>query len=97
MNHSTRRAFLSMAAAAGAATAGVAAVGASSRTTHGAAAPAEDPASDDLGGAQGSLIAYVHDLSSDQVTVMLDGHEVTVTDRALVASLAKVSASSARA
>lgn len=97
MNNSTRRAFLSMAAAAGAATAGVAAVGASSRTTHGAAAPADAPAPDDLGDAQGSLIAYVHDLSSGEVTVMLDGHEVTVTDRALVARLAKLSASTARA
>ncbi len=97
MNNSTRRAFLSMAAAAGAATAGAAAIGTSSRTTNGAAAPADAPASNDLGDAQGSLIAYVHDVSTGEVTVMVDGHEVTVTDRALVARLAKASASTARA
>lgn len=97
MNNSNRRAFLSMAAAAGAATVGVAAIGTSSRTTNGAAAPAADPASEGVGDAKGSLIAYVHDLSSGEVTVMIDGHEVTVTDRALVARLAKASVSTARA
>lgn len=96
MNNSTRRGFLSMAAAAGAAAAGVAAVGTSSRTTHGAAAPGPVPASDDLGDAQGSLVAYVHDLSTGELTFMLDGHEVVVTDRALVARLAKASAATTR-
>jgi hypothetical protein len=85
MNDATRRGFLTMAGASAAAGVAIAvAPGAS------AAAPGAATEDDSLpAGAQGSMAAYIHDLAKGQVTLMVDGHEVTVTDKPLAARLAR--------
>jgi hypothetical protein len=90
MNDSTRRGFLAVAgvgAAAGVAVAVAPGAGA-------ATAKSEDtlPA-----GASGSMAAYIHDLRLGQVALMIEGHEVVVTDRPLVARLAQAFAKAQRA
>ena len=87
MSESTRRNFL---AVAGAGTvAGVAAIAAPSGA--GAEEPEALPA-----GAQGAMAAYIHDLRKGEVLVMVEGREVIVTDRKLVARLAHAFARAAR-
>lgn len=91
MSDSTRRGFLAM-AGAGAAVAGATVVAA---PLAGAATPAEDvrlPA-----GAEGAMGAYIHDLQKGQLALMVEGREVIVTDKALVARLARAFARAARA
>ena len=88
MSSSDRRTFFKV-AGAGAVAAGAAAVipAAAAGTVSGAAvaaAPAALPK-----GATGAMAAYIPDLSSGQVVVMVEGREVTVTDHALVAGLAQ--------
>lgn len=39
--------------------------------------------------AEGSMAAYVHDLAKGEVTLMVEGHEVVVTDKQLAARLAR--------
>lgn len=101
MNSSTRRGFLTMvgvgAAAAGAT---VMAPGALASTPRAGAAPqaAAAPVADELpAGASGPLVAYVHDVSTGEVAVMVGGHEVVITDKALVAKLAKAASTASRA
>jgi hypothetical protein len=84
MSESTRRGFLKVAGAAGA-VAGVTAVAAAGRdrTETGHGTPEAVPA-----GASGPLVAYVRDVRGAEVSVLVDGSEVVVHDRALVARLA---------
>ncbi len=80
MNDSTRRGFLAVAgvgAAAGVAVVAAPAVGAST------VKPASLP-----DGAEGSMAAYIHDVQRNEVALMIEGHEVVVTDPQLVAALA---------
>ena len=84
MTHSTRRGFLTLAGAS--AVAGAAVVsGAATTAAH--ADAGEDttlPA-----GAEGSMAAYIHDLKKGEVALMIEGREVIVTDKKLVARLAR--------
>ena len=84
MNDQTRRGFLAV-AGTGVAAVGVAAVIPASAE----AAPVRVPA-----GAKGPLVAYVSDLSSGQVTMMVGEHHVVVQDHDLVARLAHAAAAS---
>jgi len=73
-------------AGAGIAAAGVAAAAAPavlSRTSSAAAAPARVPA-----GAEGALVAYITDVRRGEISVMVEGREVVITDHDLVARLA---------
>ncbi|HZC70546.1 MAG TPA: hypothetical protein VE442_07630 [Jatrophihabitans sp.] len=88
MTDSTRRRFL---AAAGLGTAaGVAAV----TVGAGTAAAAEDdtlPAD-----ANGPMAAYIHDVRKGEVAIMIEGREVVIKDRRLVARLATAFARAGR-
>lgn len=72
--------------------AGVAAVAAPSAlaaTTH-----------DDLSmpaGAEGAMAAYIHDLTTGEVALMVEGRQVVVTDKQLVARLARAFARASHA
>jgi hypothetical protein len=84
MDDSTRRGFLIMAGVGAAATAGVAAAATAGHRladagTTGAALPAT---------AAGALVAYVRDVRSGRVSVMVGETEVVVHDPDLVAWLA---------
>lgn len=94
MNDHTRRGFLVM-AGAGAAVAGAAAVApsAAAATVTPTAAPAVPELPDD---ATGSLVAYVHDATTGEVAVMVEGREVIVTDRGLVAAMHRALAGASR-
>ncbi|WP_375502582.1 twin-arginine translocation signal domain-containing protein [uncultured Jatrophihabitans sp.] len=84
MSDSTRRGFLKV-AGTGVAVAGAVAVVPSA--AH--AATRKDP--DTLAlpdGAEASLVAYVEDVSTGKVALMVEGHEYTVIDHQLVARLA---------
>ena len=80
MTDSTRRAFLTTAGLGTAA--GVAAVMApvSAQAAEDATLPA---------GAHGPMAAYVHDVRKGEVALMIEGREVIVTDKRLVARLAR--------
>ena len=47
-------------------------------------------------GAEGAMAAYIHDLHKGEVALMVEGHEVIVTDKKLVARLARAFAAAAR-
>lgn len=83
MNDSSRRNFLKY-AGAGVAAAGVAAV------APAAAADAEtrDKRVELPKGAHGPMVAHIHDVHTGEMTVMVEGHEVTVTDHQLAAKIA---------
>lgn len=88
MSDATRRGFISTAGLATAA--GVAAVVA----PRAGAAPASTSAaaSEDLSlpaGAEGAMAAYIHDVRKGEVALMVEGHEVIITDKKLVARLAR--------
>jgi hypothetical protein len=88
MNDSTRRGFLAAAGAGAVAGAAVvAAPGASAVTREDSKLPS---------GAEGSLAAYIHDLRRGEVALMIEGHQVIVTDRPLVARLAQAFAKAQR-
>jgi hypothetical protein len=89
MNDSTRRGFLAVAgvgAVAGAAVVAAPGVGAAT-VREDTALPA---------GAQGPMAAYIHDLRRGEVALMIEGHEVVVVDRPLVARLAQAFAKAQR-
>jgi hypothetical protein len=92
MSDASRRNFL---AVAGIGTvAGVAAVALP------ATASAATPASEDLtvpAGAEGSMAAYIHDVHKGEVALMIEGREVIVTDKQLVARLTRAFTRAARA
>jgi hypothetical protein len=82
MNDSTRRGFLGLAGAG-------ALAGAAVLTAPGAGAAF---GREDVGlpaGAPGSMAAYIHDLKRGELALMVDGREVLVTDKQVVARLAR--------
>ena len=87
MNNANRRTFLKT-AGAGAAAAGTA-IALSPSATAIEGAPAAAPAATLPTEAKGSMVAYIHDVSTGEVSVMVEGHEVTVTDHQLVAKIAQ--------
>jgi len=90
MNSSNRRAFFKT-AGVGAAAVGAAALVRPTSAVAGAppaAAPAAAPARGLPSAATGSMVAYIQDVSNGQVSVMIEGREVTFTDHQLVATLA---------
>ena len=89
MNDATRRTFLTMAGAGTAA--GVAVVVAPGAV----AAPAENVTMPP--GAEGAMAAYIHDLTKGELALMVEGREVIITDKQLVARLARAFARAARA
>jgi photosystem II stability/assembly factor-like uncharacterized protein len=82
MNDATRRKFLTMAGVGTAA--GVAAMAAPGTA---AAASSEDVALP--ADAEGAMVAYIHDVKKGEVALMVEGREVIVTDKRLVARLAR--------
>jgi hypothetical protein len=91
MSDSTRRGFLALAGAgavAGATMVAAPMAGAAATTTENETLPAD---------ADGAMAAYIHDLHKGQVALMVEGREVIVTDKALVARLARAFARAARA
>jgi hypothetical protein len=92
MNSANRRGFLKI-AGAGAAAAGAASLlpGAESvAIAEPAPVPegAHAPAATLPDGAAGSMVAYIHDVSSGEVAVMVEGRQVIISDHDLVARLA---------
>jgi hypothetical protein len=91
MSDSTRRGFL---AVAGLGTVG----GVAALAAPGAAAT--EPPKPDLSvprDAPGAMAAYVRDVRAGHVVLMVEGHEVVVTDHALAAQLARAFARAGRA
>jgi hypothetical protein len=89
MNDATRRGFLAI---AGVGTAAGMAVAVAPGVTA-------SPAREDVSlppGAEGAMAAYIHDLKKGEVALMVEGHEVIVTDKQLVARLARAFARAAR-
>lgn len=82
MDEATRRKFLKMAGAGTAAGVAVVAVPAAA-----SAAPREDLTLPE--DAQGAMVAYIRDVKSGELALMVEGHEVIVTDKPLVARLAR--------
>jgi hypothetical protein len=82
MSDSSRRGFLVLAGA------GAAAVGAAT-LAPGASAAVNKPEEGGPVAADGPLVAYVSDISTGEVSVMMGEREVLVHDRALCASLAR--------
>jgi hypothetical protein len=39
--------------------------------------------------AEGAMAAYIHDVTKGEVALMIEGHEIVVTDKQLVARLAR--------
>lgn len=86
MNSANRRGFLKI-AGAGAAAAGAATLTAAPASAARAGGPAVQagglPAT-----ASGSMVAYIDDVANGELSVMIQGREITVTDHDLVARLA---------
>lgn len=87
MTESSRRGFLKY-AGAGVAAAGAAAVVPTVLAGSADAAPAHE-SHKVPGEARGSLAAYVTDVHGSEMTVMIEGREVVIHDKALVARLAR--------
>jgi hypothetical protein len=85
MNDTSRRKFL---AAAGAGAAGVAVAGVISATPAGAKTVSATPTALPPD-AEGALVAYVSDVTTSQVHLLVGEHEVVVHDSELVARLAR--------
>lgn len=83
MSDSTRRGFLTLAGATAAAGAAAVAI----PSAAGAATPAEDTSLPS--NAAPSMVVYVSDVKSGKATLMIDGAEVHVTDKVLVARIAR--------
>ena len=88
MSDSTRRGFLTLAGVGAAVGVTAIAVPAS------AAVPTEDTTLPK--DAEGSMAAYIHDVTKGEVALMIDGHEVVVVDKPLVARLARAFAKAHR-
>ena len=83
MSDSSRRGFLKV-AGAGVAVAGVAAI--TSHTGAGAAAEPEAVALPRT--AKGSVVAHVHDVRTGEMSLLVEGHEISFTDKELAARIA---------
>jgi hypothetical protein len=79
MTDATRRRFLAVAGLGTAAGVAAATVGPA------AGAAAEEVLPQD---ASGPMAAYIHDLQAGEVAIMIEGHEVVIKDKRLVARLA---------
>lgn len=88
MNDSDRRTFIKTAGVGAAAAGAVALIPAATAVAASAAGTAATPAVSLPAAAKGSMVAYIRDVSTGEVSVMVEGHEVTVTDHQLVAKLA---------
>lgn len=88
MTTADRRTFLKTAGVSAAAVGVTAVVGQSTTTVAGSAAPAATARPVALPAAvRGPLVAYIDDVSTGRIAVMVEGREVTVTDHQLVAKL----------
>ena len=90
MSRATRRGFIKI-AGAGVAAAGVGSIGTAASAAEPATLADTAPAATALAlpaAAQGSLVAYISDVRSGEIAVMVGGREVTVVDRQIVAKLA---------
>lgn len=100
MSNANRRSFIKT-AGVGAAAAGVVALVPTGTSVAGAAAVATHPVADTNASlpsaAKGSMVAYIHDVSTGEVSVMVEGREVTVTDHQLVAKIAQAMHSNSKA
>jgi hypothetical protein len=85
----SRRTFLRGAGiGAGASVLGAAALASAPAPAWGATSPEPVP-EDDGGEPDGTLVAYVSDVATGRISLLRDGHEVVVTDRALARRLAR--------
>ncbi len=92
MSDSTRRGFLAMTGA------GAAAVGAAAVVPNAFAGSRNDTVDQqtaDASAVDGPLVAYVNDLRTGEVSVMVGENEVTVVDKDLVARIARISGAEA--
>ena len=93
MTGSNRRKFIKTAgvgaAAVGAAAMVPAATGAVGTAALGEKAAVAAPHLEVPAGASGAMVAYVRDVAKGEVSVMVEGREVTITDHQLVAKLAQ--------
>ncbi len=82
MTESNRRTFMKVA--------GVGAVAAGTAVAvPGIASASSEPDAALPAGASGALVAYIGDVTKGEITVMVQGHEVTLYDRRVTARLAK--------
>ena len=91
MNNANRRTFIKTASAGAAAAGAVALVPGATAATVAAQTPAAATPVAEVAlpaGASGAMVAYVKDVASGEVSVMVEGREVTVTDHQLVARIA---------
>ncbi len=86
MNNANRRTFLKTAGAGAAAAGAAIALTPSAVAVEGAPVAASETSLPVE--ATGSMVAYIHDVTTGEVSVMVEGHEVTVTDHQLVAKIA---------
>lgn len=82
MKDNTRRGFLTLAGAG--AVAGAAVIAAPTASAEPKADEVTMPAN-----AEGPMAAYIHDLKKGELALMVEGREVIVTDKQLVARLAR--------
>ncbi|MET3807504.1 anaerobic selenocysteine-containing dehydrogenase [Nakamurella sp. UYEF19] len=89
MDSANRRGFLKVAGAGAAAAGAASLIPLSVGTVAGVAGVAAPARAANLpAAAKGSIAAYIHDVSTGEIAVMVEGHEVTITDHELVARLA---------
>ena len=90
MNGSNRRTFFKTAGAGAAAVGAAALVPAvvATGTESKAPTPAGNSHLELPAAAAGAMVAYIHDVATGEVSVMVEGREVTITDHQLVAKLA---------
>jgi hypothetical protein len=91
MNDSTRRGFLAMTGAGAAAVGAAAIVPSAFASNRPEGADKTAPEDYDVPAVDGALVAYVHDVKTGEVSVMVGEHEVTVVDKSLAAKIARAS------
>jgi hypothetical protein len=89
MNNASRRTFIKTAGASAAAVGAAVALApsAAAGTADGAPAATRVALPD---AARGSMVAYIPDVTTGEISVLVEGHEVTVTDHQLVAKIAHI-------
>ncbi len=93
MNDANRRTFLKVVGASSVAAGAVAVVPAATGPAGGrvagtASAEQAGTATALPAAATGSMVAYIHDVATGEIAVMVEGREITITDHELVAKLA---------
>ena len=93
MNNADRRTFFKIAGTGMVAAGGVALIPAVAGPVAGVAVAAPAGAAGAAAAAEvnadGALVAFVGDVTSDEIVVMVEGREVVITDRAVVAALSR--------